>query len=381
MFSRTGYGKKAWNDFSILIMASVRWYNASAHYALFLAEGLKKAGYNVFLFGIPESPIIISAKELGITTLDDIDLMDSNPISYIRKIDRFRSIVSERKINIINPHISRDHSFAYFSLIDKKIPLIRTKTDSTLPRNNLLNRFFYMHSARHYTISSSSMASALKSMGIDDKFISIIPLEMNYRDFSDYKPQKNLKLELNIPDNRIVISFIGRLDRIKGVDHFIKSYSFLKENNKNKFHYIVSGEEINLSTDYLMRIAKETKLDNISFIGRLSDVRDILSITDIGVIPSIGSETICRIALEMLSFGLPIIGSNVNSIPEVISDYEGIVIDPAKPNEIAKALETLSHNKNYIKKKTKIKSKIAHKNPQRFIIEYLEIYSKARDGM
>ena len=86
---------------SILIMASVRWYNASAHYALFLAEGLKKAGHKVVLFGIPGSPVIKKAEELGIAVFDEINLMNSSPLTYFKNLIKFKNEVQKNGFNIM----------------------------------------------------------------------------------------------------------------------------------------------------------------------------------------------------------------------------------------------------------------------------------------
>ncbi|MDY6969863.1 MAG: glycosyltransferase family 4 protein [Spirochaetota bacterium] len=362
---------------SILIMASVRWYNAEAEYAFQLAEGLKKAGHSVTLFGIPESPLIKKAKENDIDVIDEINLMKGIHLCYIKDMIYFNRIIQERNFDLIHPHISRDHTFIYLSRTDKSIPVIRTRNNSIPPNNNVFNRYFYAHSADHYTVSSGSMVPTLRKIGVDESIISVVPLEIDQEKFIDYNCKRNLRRELAIPDDRIIVSFIGRLDRIKGVEHFIRSYPLLKD--RRRFHYIISGEEINITTDYLMNVADELRIDNIAFLGRLHDVREILSVTDIGVIPSIGSEAICRIALEMLSFGIPIVGSNINSIPEIISDNYGIIVDPGRPEKIAEALDSLAFGDVYRKMRNDIRLRIKKHSPERFISSYCDIYLKTLD--
>lgn len=359
---------------SVLIMASVRWYNASAHYALYLAEELKKDGVDVTIFGIPGSPIIEKARKSGIKVIENINLMSKNPFAYIINLIKFKKITSKSDFEIINPHISRDHTFAFLSSAARNCPLIRTRTDSSPPENNFFNKFFYSQSSSHFTVSSNFMISHLKEMGIADKKISVIPLEINYKNFTDYKPRENLREKLSIPGDRKIVSFIGRLDSVKGVEYFIRSFPFLKE--RENIHYIVSGEEINISKQYLEKIALDMNIKNISIIDRASDAREILSITDIGVIPSIGSEAICRIALEMLSFGIPVVGTNINSIPETISGYGGIVVKPGSAEEIGEAVNRLTASGDYLKIRTEIKQKIADISGRKFVNEYRDLFQK-----
>jgi len=359
---------------TIIIMASVRWYNASAYYALYLAQNLKNAGMNVILFGIPGCPLIVKAKEKGIAVIEEIKITGSGIFGYIRNIFKFRKYINKNKIDIFNPHMSRDHIFVFLCLFGKNRNIIRTRTDSIKPKKNIINKIYYNISCSHYIVSSKYMISHISNMGVPPKYISVVPPEMNYKDFAAFKPKRNIRNELNIQKNKIIVSFIGRLDLVKGVEYFIRSYEYLK--NKKIFHYIISGEEINLTVNDLKAISGNLQINNISFVDRVEDVRDLLSVTDIGVIPSVGSESICRIGLEMLSFGIPIIGSNINSIPELISEFDGIIVKPGSPEEIAAALNFLANSNNYKRMKKNVLSKIASKVPDKFIMEYLDIFSK-----
>ena len=359
------------NRLSVLIMASVRWYNASAHYAFFLAEQLKSAGFDVVIFGIPGSPIILKAKESGIEVIDCINLM-KGPVSYIRGLFKFRRLVLEKGFNIIHPHFSRDHNFAWISLIGKGFPIIRTRSDVLKPKKNPLNILLYRKTAVHYTVPSGSLVRMLVSMKVKSNNISVIPLGIDYSLFSNYQAKRNLKDILQILDERVVVTFIGRLHKIKGVEHFIDSYRYISD--KNRFHFIISGEEIDLSVEHLKAHAKIQGISNISFLERQDDVREILSITDIGVIPSVDSEVICRVALEMFSFGIPVIGSDINSIPEVISRYEGVVVNPGRPKEIAEAIEGMVCGDRYREMSERIKSSLNQSSPERFISGYISIY-------
>ncbi len=361
-------------DNSVLIMASVRWYNASAHYALFLAESFKRSGMHVVVFGIPGSPFLKKAIKKGLDVIDRIDLMNPGFFKYLINLLLFRKIINLYDIDIINPHISRDHFFAFLSLIGKRKKLIRTRTDSIPPKKNIFNKIYYKISAANYIVSSKYMVPYITGMGIRENSISVIPLGINYKEFAQYGPRVNLKSVFKIPENKIIVSFIGRLDIVKGVEYFIRSFTYLKD--KNKFHYIVSGEEVNLSRNDLRELAKSLDINNITFLDRADDAREILSVTDIGVIPSIGSESICRIGLEMVSFGIPVVGSAINSIPELIFRFGGIIVKPGSPEKIASAFNYLAVPANYKKIKNRIISEIAKESPDRFVLEHMEVFSK-----
>lgn len=354
------------------MMVSVRWYNASAHYALSLAQGLRRAGQRVVLFGIPSSPVIIRAQEIGLESIESIDLMRGT--AALRHLRHFRRTVAERGIDIVHPHFSRDHTFAACALLGAAIPIVRTRSESIPPRGNVLNRFFYRRAAQHYALPARYLKPTLRRMGIADDRISVIPLSMDARAFSRYTPSRDLKGALGIRPGSTVISYVGRLHAIKGVEYLIRSYPLLE--NKSGVHFVISGEEVDVSRRSLADLARKLGCQRISVIDRCDDVREILSITDIGVIPSVGSEAICRVALEMLSFGIPIVGSNLNAIPEAISDYEGILVTPGRPDEIAGALDRLIFQEEYRRRRERILQKISSISLDCMVNGYLGIYQQ-----
>ena len=62
---------------------------------------------------------------------------------------------------------------------------------------------------------------------------------------------------------------------------------------------------------------------NIKYLGTQNDVRPILSIADIFVLPSL-HEGLSIAIIEAMAMNLPIVATNVGGIPEVIeNNYNG----------------------------------------------------------
>jgi glycosyltransferase involved in cell wall biosynthesis len=58
------------------------------------------------------------------------------------------------------------------------------------------------------------------------------------------------------------------------------------------------------------------------------------------VIASVGSEMICRIALEYMAMGIPVVGADTNVIPEIIRhDQTGLIVPKGNPEAMASAME------------------------------------------
>ncbi|MFH0931018.1 MAG: glycosyltransferase family 4 protein, partial [Candidatus Zixiibacteriota bacterium] len=86
--------------------------------------------------------------------------------------------------------------------------------------------------------------------------------------------------------------------------------------------------------------------DKFIFTGRVEDPRKIISLMDIGVVASIGSETVCRVALEYMALGKPVVATDINGIPEVVKDgINGLIVKPKNSTSMADAILELLKDK------------------------------------
>lgn len=82
-------------------------------------------------------------------------------------------------------------------------------------------------------------------------------------------------------------------------------------------------------------------LPNVSFEGYVTNVGDYMSIFDLFVLPSI-HEGIGGILLDAMNFGVPVVASAVDGLPEIVHDgSNGLLIPPADENRLADAVERL----------------------------------------
>lgn len=83
-------------------------------------------------------------------------------------------------------------------------------------------------------------------------------------------------------------------------------------------------------------------LDNVEFTGWVENVGDYLAAFDLFVFPSL-HEGLGSSLLDAMSFGLPIVASNVGGIGEIVEDgVNGILIPPDNADALTNALQRLS---------------------------------------
>jgi glycogen synthase len=151
-------------------------------------------------------------------------------------------------------------------------------------------------------------------------------------------------------DDCKVITYVGRLDVRKGIQSLIEAIPVvLKKNPDVKFRFI--GGDGNAPGNggsmkqYILSVLHQCA-QNLEFVGYIhrDKIPSYISDTGIFVMPSIW-ENYPYVCMEAMSAGKAIIATRNGGMKEMLSNVNGgILIDPLKPKEIAKAILLLLQN-------------------------------------
>ena len=207
-----------------------------------------------------------------------------------------------------------------------------------------VNRYTkFVYSRLNYTIvPSNEIKKYIESCGV--KNVVCIPNGINL------KIKKTEKIDIrkyNIPKNKKLLLFVGRMSFEKRVNILLKSMKYLED--EDVFLALVG------SGPYLKKykeLAKKIKLKNVKFFGYVKDeiLYSIYNSADIFVSPS-DSEVHPMTFLEAMAFGLPIIGVNKCGAKDVIKDgFNGFVAKPRNSVDLAVKITKLISNEKLIEK-------------------------------
>ncbi|MFQ7699480.1 MAG: glycosyltransferase family 4 protein [Phocaeicola vulgatus] len=130
---------------------------------------------------------------------------------------------------------------------------------------------------------------------------------------------------MDIPKGVVVLTTIGFNIRIKGFDILVKSIQSLMDSNrlKNDIIVLVIGiSENSEDSNSLRQLIAEAELNRkIMSLGIRNDINDILNISDIYLQPS-RTEGLSLSIMEALNYSLPVIGTRVGGIPEIVHEGE-----------------------------------------------------------
>lgn len=159
----------------------------------------------------------------------------------------------------------------------------------------------------------------------------------------------NLKKTLDIPKGVVVLTTIGFNIRIKGFDILVKSIQSLMDSNrlKNDIIVLVIGiSENSEDSNSLRQLIAEAGLNRkIMSLGIRNDINDILNISDIYLQPS-RTEGLSLSIMEALNYSLPVIGTRVGGIPEIVHEGEnGYLFEKENVEELSDRIEILVNNR------------------------------------
>ena len=327
---------------SLLQMVDVKWWNAGAYYGVVLSEGLARRGHRVWVAGLPRSPVIREAQKRGLRT---ISLPFHNPLLGWEVIQGLRRLLCTEGIQLVNAHRSEGHFYSAISLrtLRRCIPLVRTIGDVRYPNTHPLNRWLHHRMTDGFIVSARRTKRVYhERLGLPLDRIRVVYAGLDIEKFREGIRPGRLRAELNLDPEVPLIGVIARLSPEKGHVYFLQAAAHVVR-RVPAVHFLISGEEVQIRIAELQAVADRLGiLQRVHWIDRRADVRDLISDVNIGVIPSLRSEVICRIAMEFMALGKPIVGTAVNVIPEMIEHGRtGLIVPPGDPEAMARAMVTL----------------------------------------
>ena len=154
-------------------------------------------------------------------------------------------------------------------------------------------------------------------------------------------PPKNDALTFfGLKNERLQCAFIGRVTQIKRPDRFLDVVSEIKKRNICLDFFIAGDGE-------LLEVCRERIIAEklpVKVLGWQSNIEKVLSAADIVVLTSDNEGTPLSLIQAGMA-GLPVVSTNVGSVPDVVLDNVTGLITSLDVQEIADALEKLVSDK------------------------------------
>ena len=169
-------------------------------------------------------------------------------------------------------------------------------------------------------------------------------------DLKRFKPSKkvstDLRRELLIPQDAFVFTYLGRLNKDKGVLDLANAFSLIE--NKKAYLLIVGPDEGGFVDE--IKKTNAHKLGKIRFVGYTQMPERYLTASNALCLPSY-REGFGSVIIEAAAMGVPAIASNIYGVSDaVVNNQTGLLHRPADVSDILFCLSIFLNNQTLAKK-------------------------------
>lgn len=140
-------------------------------------------------------------------------------------------------------------------------------------------------------------------------------------------PRTEAKRALQLPADRVLVGYVGRLSVQKGLSSLLRAVASLPEPLRSGTDLVITGDG-----DYRLALGDEARALGLAqrthFLGARSDTPEIYSALDVFVLPS-QQEAFPMVVLEAMACELPVIATDVGDTARIVEDgISGLVVPP-----------------------------------------------------
>jgi len=196
------------------------------------------------------------------------------------------------------------------------------------------------------------------------------PVDIQELDYNA-RSREQVRAELGIPSNGIVIVTLGNFVPQKSHEILVESAKLLCEQYSNVYIRILGSwvydHEFYYQQNVIIkaRVLKLFENDRLRIVEVGHQAYRYLAAGDVFVLSSI-AEGIPTAMLEAMALGMPVVATAVGSVPEVLNQARaGILVPPRDPEKLAKAVSCLIED-------TDLRKEFGQ-NGRRFVLESVDI--------
>lgn len=362
----------------ILIAADLHWptINGVATASRTLAKGLSDRGHEVLV-------IAPSQTGRGYEEYDGNYLVKrtmSVPFPFYQNFRisptpqrEVRKIISEFEPDVIHVQMALFLGFAARNYALKyDIPLVAT--NHAMPENLMDNirllapiskpiqRLMVEYGARFHAKAdyiTLPTESAIAMFG-EDRVQTPVKAISNGIDLSRFqatKPDEDIYKKFNLPKDKQIVGYIGRVDAEKHLDVLFKAFAQIVDDGK---HLLIVGSGTEM--EHLRNLAYQLGIDDsVTFAGRVSD-EEIVQLHKVGALYCITSpaELQSIATLEAMASGKPIVAVDAGALGELCQDgTNGYLCPKDDVDAVATAIDKILADKKLQKEFSKKSLEIA----------------------
>jgi N-acetyl-alpha-D-glucosaminyl L-malate synthase BshA len=295
---------------------------------------------------------------------------------------KMAEVMSRSHLDILHVHYAIPHSIsAYLAKkmsAGREIPFVTTLhgTDITLVGNDRsylpITRFGINESDAVTAVSEYLKERTVREFHTK-RAIEVIP---NFVNCDVFRKSFDSKFRARFADeDEGLMIHISNFRPVKRTADVIELFSRLRRKQKAKLLMVGDGPE-RPNAEWLAEVHGIS--DDVLFLGKSSDMEQLLSISDVLVLPS-EQESFGLVALEAMASEVPVIATRVGGLSEVVDDgSDGFLFDVGDIDSMAEAATSLLGDRELRQKMGKSGRDHAQRDfcHEKIVKRYADLYEK-----
>ena len=285
---------------------------------------------------------------------EGVKIVCLKPTRYIygcKRIFALMQLIKKENIDIVNTHLHTANYIGRLVAYMMGVKIIckaehgytgdyRKQDIINIPKYVKINMFLDRISDAIVYVSEAQLRNSSNKISNEKKIVIYNGLDTERFEFRN--DRNSTRKALGLCDEDKVIGIVSNLHKYKGHIYILSSLEkILPFYPLLKLLIVGEGPEKSSLEKYVNDLGIK---NNVIFLGGRKDVPELMRAFDILVVPSL-FESFGMTLIEGMYSKLPIIGTNVGGIPEILKDGEtGILIPPRDSEAIKNALLKLIEN-------------------------------------
>lgn len=357
--------------------------------AVELGKSLARLGHKVHFItnGIPsrlgrfDENIYLHKVETGEYPL----FQQSNPYSLSLAV-KIREVAEQYDLDLVHVHYAIPHAASAFLAKEMLKPKI-LKTITTLHGTDitLVGVMPSFYAITRFIISASdaitSVSEFLRRQTIEEfKIEKRIDVINNFVDSNEFRPVVDPVIRKRLaPNGERLVIHVSNFRKVKNLPVVVEVFSEVRKEIQARLVLVGDGPELEAVE---RQVAQLGIRDDVIFMGDREFIADILPVGDVFLLPS-KHESFGLAALEAMSCGVPVVGSDVGGLHEVIVDgVTGFMCDPQDIGYMKTLVLRLLRNEDFrrsIGEKARARA-VQNFSRERVVNEYLDMYHRVLEG-
>jgi glycosyltransferase involved in cell wall biosynthesis len=313
-----------------------------------LVKNLDPSHVKSLVLAFTDGPMISLLKSRGvpcfvIPTLKPFDLSVRKAVT---------DLITSQKIDLIHVHGTRAFSNTYASARKLKKPIVYTVHGWTFNAfQGALKRFVSVQIEAWFTrMAKQNINVSKNNREIGLKYIPnlksvVIQNGIDRKRFNPDLEYKDVRSELGIPADRILIGSIARITEQKDPLTLIRAFAKVVEQQPNKYFLLFVGDG-NLKQQAIEQVSALKLNHSVKFEDFRQDIPDLLQSIDIFCLPSLW-EGLSLGLLEAMSMKKAVVASDVDGTREVIDHgVNGYLFRPTDESKLSDLILKLGENRS-----------------------------------